>query len=530
MRRRTVLKTGAAMAGTALAGGGLSRPAIAQPAKVLKFIPHANLSSPDPVWTTTAVAFNHGNLVWDRLYALTEKLESKPQMLAGDEVSSDGLTWKMTLRDGLMFHDGEPVRARDCVASLQRWARRDGFGQRLTSQLDEMIAQDDKTIVIRLKKPYPVMRFAIAQGSSFIMPERIAKTDAFQQINEFIGSGPFRFIRNEWVSGSSAGYAKFDKYVPRQEAPDSWAGGKVAHFDKIEWKVVPDAATAAAALQTGEVDWLDLPLFDLVPQLRKNQNVRVSVFDPLGWIAIVALNHLHPPFNNPAIRRALIGAINQQDVIDAVLGEVKEFGQVGAGFFTTNTPNASTAGLEKILGPRNIAAVRKAIQDAGYKGEKVVLMSPSDLPALQTIAQVAEAMFKSVGLNVEYLSMDWGSLVTRRANQEPPEKGGWNAFTTTWTGTTFLNPGNHFPLRGVGTKGGWFGWATDEKMEGLREKWFDAANPAEEKAICEQMQLLAFENVPFLPMAHWFYPTAYRSNLTDFPKAALPIFWGVKRV
>jgi peptide/nickel transport system substrate-binding protein len=526
MRRRDVLKSGAAIA----AAGSLARPAVAQPAKVLKFIPHANLSSPDPVWTTTAIAFNHGNLVWDRLYALTEKLESKPQMLAGDEVSADGLTWKMTLRDGLVFHDGVPVRAVDCVASLNRWARRDGFGQRLMSQLNEMTAPDDKTILIKLKKPYPHMRFAIAQGSSFIMPERVAKTDAFQQINEFVGSGPFRFIREEWVSGSSAAYAKFDKYVPRQEPADSWAGGKVAYFDKIEWKVVPDAATAAAALQTGEVDWLDLPLFDLVPQLRKNTNVRVSVFDPLGWIAIVALNHLHPPFNNVKIRQALIAAINQQDVIDAVLGEVKEFGTTGAGYFTLNTPNASTAGMEKIMGKRDIPAARKMIADAGYKGEKVVLMSPSDLPALQTIAQVAEAMFKSLGLNVEYVSSDWGTLVTRRANQEPVEKGGWSAFTTTWTGTTFLNPGNHFPLRGVGTKGGWFGWSTDEKMEGLREQWFEATDEAGQKKICEAMQVQAFENVPFLPMAHWFYPTAYRSNLTDFPKAALPIFWGVKRV
>jgi len=233
---------------------GLSAPAVARQPKVLKFIPHANLANPDPVWTTSAIAFNHGNLVWDRLYALNEKLETKPQMLSGDEVSADGPTWRMKLRDGLVFHDGEPVRAVDCVASLNRWSKRDGFGQRLASQMDEMRAVDDKTIEIRLKKPYPVMRFAIAQGSIFIMPERMAKTDAFQQISEYVGSGPFRFLRDEWVSGSSAAYAKFDKYVPRQEPADSWAGGKVVHFDRVEWKVVPDPATAAAALQNGEVD------------------------------------------------------------------------------------------------------------------------------------------------------------------------------------------------------------------------------------------------------------------------------------
>ena len=531
MRRRDVLKTAAvAGAGLSVGAGGLSRPAVAQPAKVLKFIPHANLSSPDPVWTTSAIAFNHGNLVWDRLYALTEKLEARPQMLAGDEVSADGLVWRLTLRDGLVFHDGVPVRSIDCITSLNRWAKRDGFGQRMMSQLDEMKVIDDKRFEIRLKKPYPVLRFAIAQGSSFIMPERMAKTDAFSQITEYVGSGPFRFLRDEWVSGSSAAYAKFDKYVPRQEPADSWAGGKVVHFDRLEWKVVPDPATQAAALQNGEVDWVDLPLFDLIPKLRANPGIKVEVFDPLGWIGIVAVNHLHPPFNNKKLRQALLHAINQQDFVDAVLGDLKQYGKTGAGFFTPNSPNETKKGLEVMMGRRDIALAKKLVAESGYKGEKVVLMGPSDLQVLQTMAQVTEAVFKAVGLNVEFVSTDWGSLVTRRASQEPPEKGGWSAFCTTWTGQTFLNPGNHFPMRGVGTKGGWFGWAVDEKMEGLRDQWFDAKDAAEEKRICEEMQVLAWENVPFYPVGHWFYPTAYRSNLTGFPKAALPIFWGVKRV
>jgi peptide/nickel transport system substrate-binding protein len=264
--------------------------------------------------------------------------------------------------------------------------------------------------------------------------------------------------------------------------------------------------------------------------MRRNRDVRVQVFDPLGWIGIVQPNHLHPPFNNKQIRQAVMLALNQQDYVDAVLGELKEFGGVGAGYFTKGTPNASTRGMEALSGPRDLARARRMIQEAGYKGEKVVLMGPSDLPVLQTMAQVTEALYKSLGLNVEYVSNDWGSLVTRRSNQEAPDKGGWSTFTTTWTGTTFLNPGNHFPMRGAGTRGGWFGWPVDEKMEALRDQWFTAKDAAEEKRICEEMQVLAFENVPFYPVGHWFYPTAHRANLTDFPKAALPIFWGVRRV
>jgi peptide/nickel transport system substrate-binding protein len=523
MRRRTVLTAGAA-----LAAAPLARPAIAQPAKVLKFVPHANLTSLDPVWTTAAVTNIHANMIWDRLYGLDDKLVAHPQMLAGDEVSADGLTWKMTLRDGLLFHDGEKVLARDCVATIARWAKRDGFGQRLATQIAEMTAPDDRTIRIRLTKPFPHMRFALALGSSFIMPQRMAETDPFKSISEYVGSGPYRFISSEWVSGASAGYAKFDKYQPRADAPNSYAGAKIANFEKVEWKVMPDPSTKASALMTGEVDWVDNPIFDLVPQLRKAPGVKVEVLDPLGVIAVVGMNHLHPPFNNPKLRQALLMAINQQDVIDAVLGEATELGKTGAGFFTLGTPNASTAGMEKLMGKRDIAAAKRAVEASGYKGERVVLMSPSDLASLQAIAQVTDAMFKSIGINSVYTSMDWGTLITRRTNREAPDKGGWNAFTTTWTGINFINPGNHPPIRGNGA-GGWFGWPTDDTMEALREKWFEASSPAEEKAICEQIQLHAFESVPFLPMGHWSYPQAYRDTLTGVARTTTPVFWGVKR-
>ncbi len=524
MRRRSFL---AASAVAAMAGG-LARPSIAQPARVLKFIPHANLSSPDPVWTTSAIAFNHGNLVWDRLYALTEKLEAKPQMVGSDEVSADGLTWRIRLRDGLAFTDGDPVRSIDCITSLNRWAKRDGFGQRLMSQLDEMRVVDDKTFEIKLKKPFPVLRFAIAQGSSFIMPERTAKTDAFQQITEFIGSGPFRFLRDEWVSGSHAAYARNEKYVPRAEPIDSWSGGKVVHFDRLEWKIVPDSATQAAALQAGEVDWVDLPLFDLIPAMRRNANIRVAVNDPLGWIGIVQPNHLHPPFNNKKLRQALLHAISQQDFVDAVLGELKEYGKAGAGYFTPNTPNESKKGLEVMMGKRDIALAKKLVAESGYKGEKVVLMSPSDQPALTQTTHVVHQLFQKLGLNVDYQSMDWSTLVARRASREPPDKGGWNAFCTSWGGLSVSDPGGHFPMRGNG-RGGWFGWPEDPKMETLRDAWLDAPDRDAQKKLAEEIQIYAMQQVPMIPTGQWFYPTATRDNVTDIVRSALMLHWGVKK-
>lgn len=526
LKRRSVLKAGGAVA--AVAATGLARPAIAQKANVLKYAPQAALANPDPIWTTATVAWLHGCMVWDTLYGIDEKLIPQFQMLAGDEVSSDGLTWKMTLRDGLVFTDGEKVRPRDCIASIQRWGKRDGFGQRLMSQVAEMKELDDKTLQIRLNKPYNVMRYALGYANCFIMPERIAKTDAFTQISEYVGSGPFKFLKDEWVSGASSAWAKNEKYVPREGAPSYFSGGKVVHFDRVEWVTLPDHATAMSALQTGEIDWWENPDFDFLPTLQKNKDVKIEVIDPLGALGVLAVNHELPPFNNLKLRQALWPAINQQDYMDAVLGEQQQLAHK-AGFFIPGSPFANDVDMNIVNGKRDLELAKKLVQESGYKGEPILLMSPSDQPQLKAMCEVTHAMFKSIGLNSQYTSMDWGTLVGRRAKHEPPDQGGWNSFCTTWGGLAVSNPGGHFPLRGNGP-GGWFGWPVDAEMETLREKWFESSDLAEQKKVCENMQRLAFKNVPFYPCGQWFSPTGYRSNLTGIVKAGLVLFWGVRRV
>ena len=200
-----------------------------------------------------------------------------------------------------------------------------------------------------------------------------------------------------------------------------------------------------------------------------------------------------------------------------------------SGVFTPGSPYASTAGLDVLLGKRDLAKAKQMVAESGYKGEPIVLMSPSDQPQLQAMAQVVDAFYKSLGLNSQYTSMDWGTLVSRRASHEPSSKGGWNSFCTTWTGLAVSNPGSSYPLRGNGN-GGWFGWPTDPKMEALRDAWFQAPDLAAQKKVCDQIQLLAFQNVPFIPTGQWFLPTAYRKNLTGFVRSDFMLFWGVKRV
>jgi len=524
MHRRTLL-AGAAAGGLA---SSLPRPSVAQPVRTLRFVPQANLANPDPIWTTATVAVNHGYMVWDTLYGIDDALAPQPQMCAGHMLSDDRLTWEFTLRDGLRFHDGEPVRAVDCTTSINRWAQRNPFGAQLLLQTAEMVPLDDKRFRIRLRRPFGQMLYALGAENCMIMPERMARTPASQQITEFVGSGPFRFLPDEWVSGARAAYAKFDAYVPRPEPPQWFSGGKVVHFDRVEWIVQPDPATAAAALQTGEVDWVEQPLIDLVGSLKAMRGVQATSYDKLGVLAMVVVNHLHPPFDNPAILQAILSATDQKDYVDAVVGDQTELGVVPAAFFVEGAPLANRAGMEALTGPRNVDAARAAIRQAGYKGEKITLMAPSDQASLMAIAQVTRALWATLGLNVDFQVMDWGTLVSRRVKQDSPQQGGWNAFCTTWAGLAVTNPGSSFPLQAIGPKG-WLGWYSNPKIVALHDRWFEAPDLAAQKAVCEDMQREAFANPPFLPLGQWKQPWAFRTTLKNFVRCGNVLFWGVER-
>jgi peptide/nickel transport system substrate-binding protein len=524
MDRRSFFKASAAVMASALA-----TPAIAQGnSKVLRCVPEANLGSIDPIWTTATVATNHGYMVYDTLYGVDLSLTPRPQMVAGHTQSDEGKTWTFTLRDGLFFHDDEKVRSVDCIASINRWSKRSAWGQALAAVTQEMTAQSDNQFTIRLKKPFALILYALGVGGCFIMPERIARTDPFKQIADPTGSGPFKFVKDEWIAGARAVWVKNEKYKPRDEQADFFAGGKQVYVDRVEHTVMPDGATAAAALQTGEVDWVHIPLIDLVPMLKQSSGITVAVYDPLGWLGIIRPNFLYPPFNNRKLLRAILPAIDQREFLAAVIGEQTELGKMPAGYFTIGSGMANMAGMEALSGPRDVAKAKRLVAESGYQGEPVLLMSPTDQPALTQVSQVTRSVFEKVGINVNYSAMDWSTLVTRRASREPPEKGGWNAFCTSWSGLSVADPGGHFPLRGNGS-GAWFGWPTDPKVEQMRDAWFDAADEGAQKKICENIQSDAFEQVPFIPIGQWFYPTAFRNNITDIVRSPNILHWNLKK-
>jgi peptide/nickel transport system substrate-binding protein len=531
MRRRVFLKS-IVGAGALAAAGGLATPAVSQriAERTLRFVPQADLSNFDPVWTTTIVVRNASALVWDMLYGIDDELTPQRQMIEAEEVSSDGLTWTFRLRPGLKFHDGEPVLARDVVASLNRWAVRDFMGQMILAIQDELVAVDDRTFRWRLKKPYPKMLFALAKNvtAAFIMPARVARTDPFKQIAEYVGSGPMKFVRGDWVPGAKAAFEKFADYVPRQE-PTSWlAGGKVMRLDRVEWVIMPDPGTASAALQNGEVDWWENPIPDLVPVLKANRNVMVDIADALGNIGSFRMNHLYPPFNDVRARRAVLMAMSQEDYMRALAGDDRDAWRTLPSFFVPGTPLYTEEGGDLLKGPRNLEGAKRLLAESGYAGEPVSCLVAQDQPFLKAMGEVTADLLKRMGMNVDLVATDWGTVVARRAQKTPPGHGGWHMFHTWHSGATGFSPAANIGIRANGDQA-WFGWPKSEAVEAEVTSWFEAKTLDEEKAAVRRLNKAAFDHVVYAPTGFFMIYQAWRKNVTGIAKGPLPFFWGVNK-
>ena len=524
MRRRTFLaSTAATLAAPAIARGAA--------ANVLKFVPQADLAVLDPIWTTTYQTRDHGFLVFDTLFGTDANFRAQPQMADGASTEDSGKTWRIKLRPDLTFHDGTKVLARDCAASIRRWGARDGFGQALLAATDDISAPDDTTILIRLKAPFPLLPDALGKTPPSIcpmMPERLAATDPYKQVTEMVGSGPYKYIANERVPGSLVVYERNARYVPRPNGTSSGtAGPKIAYIDRIEWHIIPDASTVAGALQTGEIDWWLTPTADQLPLLTKQHKLKVENIVPTGFIATMRFNQLNPPFGNPAVRRALLGAVNQSDYMIGMVGTDETLYHLPCGIFTPNTPLASDAGMDVLTSKRDPTKVKRDLETAGYKGEKVVVLTPTDIASAKALADITADTLHRLGMNVDAQAMDWATLVQRRAKMDPVDKGGWSIFHTSWSGLDQINPAGHIFLRANG-KAASPGWPDSPKLEQLRDAWFKAPDLAAQQSLARQIQLQAFQDVPYIPLGQYFQPTAYQANLTGM-LTGNPMFWNIKR-
>lgn len=526
MRRRKFLGGAAWITASAT----LARPALAlqDGARTLRFVPQANLTSLDPVWTTAAVTRNFGLLVYDTLYGIDSSLTPRPQMAEGHRVEDDGKRWVIRLREGLRFHDGTPVLARDCAASVARWMKRDPLGQSLRPRVDAIETLDDRTLVFRLSGPFPRLITMIGKlTAAGIMPERLAKTDAFTQVTEVVGSGPFRFLPGEYVSGSHAAFARAETYTPRDEAPDFCAGAKIAQVDRVEWQIIPDPATAASALIAGEVDWIEMPLPDLLPMLRRNPDVVVGQLDPIGLFPQCRPNMVAGPTANVGVRRAILAAVDRKEVMQAVMGDDASGYRTGVGVFVPGQPGSPAAGLD-LLGPKPDAEVPAMLKAAGYDGGPVALLHPTDQTFYGAMCDVIGARLKHVGINIDEQMMDWGTVVQRRASKASLDMGGWSLFCTSSPALDYLNPLTAGAVRANGDKA-WWGWPSDAKQEQLYETWLYGADGPDANAIEAEMQVRALENAWVVPLGQYFQSAAWRKNLTGFQKGPAPVFWNVRK-
>src|SRR3977135_3629369 len=500
-------------------------------AKTVTAVMHSDLRIIDPIFTTAYITRDHGYMVYDTLLATDSNFKIQPQM-ADWKVSDDKLTYTFTLRDGLKWHDGAPVTAEDCVASLKRWGKRDGMGQKLMDFTASIEATDAKTITLKLKEPYGLVLESIGKPSSyvpFMMPKRMAETPAGQQMKEQIGSGPFKFVAAEFQPGVKAVYEKNTDYVPRKE-PASWtSGGKVVKVDRVEWITMADAQTAVNALQSGDIDFMENPPFDLLPALTKSKDLKVETLNKLGFQTLGRMNFLHPPFDNVKVRRAALLAMNQKDVLDALVGNPEYYKICGA-FFICDTPLATEEGSESLVKGNGMAEAKKALAESGYDGTPVVIMAPGDVVTLKAQPIVAAQLLRAAGFKVDVQATDWQTVVARRASQKPPKEGGWNMFFTNWVGADVGNPIANFSIGGRGERSGWFGWAENAKIEQLKDGYARSSSPDEQKKIAAEIQKEAYDQVIYIPLGQYLTPSAWRKSLTggvDGP--ATPIFWNIDK-
>jgi peptide/nickel transport system substrate-binding protein len=524
--RRQVVR-GAAAAAAAMTLGAPSVRA-QKGRQTLRFVAEADLKILDPVWTTGYITRNHGYLVYDTLFGTDEQLQIKPQMVDRTTVSEDGMKYTFTLRDGLRWHDGRPVQSEDCVESLKRWGKRDRFGRLLMAHTGKLTPANSKTFTLELAERFGPVLEALGKPSSnvpFMMPARIAATPAEKEITEFVGSGPFKFAKDEWKPGEQVVYVRNPDYVPRNEAPSGSTGGKKVYLDKVVWRYMPDPWSVTDALAAGEVDWWQEPPLDFSPKIEQNPDLQTFLFDPLGAQGWLRPNHLHPPFNNKKAREALLHMMDQVTYLALAIGQSKYYRPCYS-VFACRGPYATKVGSESII-KHDITRARQLVKESGYDGRPIVVIHVTDRVHMNAAALVTRQRLDSIGFNVILKPMDWSTNLAVRARKEPPDKGGWNILHTWFMGADVISPAVHFAVSGAGPAA-WFGWPDIPRVEQLTTDWVRATDQTKRKQIADEIQKVALSEVAYVPWGEFVQPTAFRKNVQGVLKFVAPIFWNVR--
>lgn len=523
--RRQVVR-GAAAAAVATTALGMPSVRAQKGQQTLRFVAQADLKILDPVWTTAYITRNHSYLVYDTLFGTDENFQIKPQMVGRTTVSADGMKYTFTLRDGLRWHDGHPVVSEDCVASIKRWGKTNRFGQLLMASTGRIAPVDNKTFTLELAQPFGLVLDALGgQRPPFMMPARIASTPAEEQVKEIVGSGPFKFVKDEWQPGQQAVYVSNPDYVPRDEPPSGSTGGKKVYVDKVVWRYISDPWEVANELTAGEVDWWEQPPLDFIPKIEQNPDLQTFLTDPLGTQGWLRPNCLHPPFNNKKARQALLHMMDQVTYLAWAIGQ-SQYYRPCYSVFPCGSPYTTRIGAEPMM-EHDLTKAKQLVKESGYDGQPIVVLHISDIPFLNAAAIVTRQRLESIGFKVILKAMDWSTNLIARARKDPPDKGGWNLLHTWFQAADALNPAVHFGVSGAGANA-WFGWPDVPQLEKLVTDWVRTSDQTKRLQLGDEIQKIALSEVTYVPWGEWVQPTAFRKKVRDVLKFGSPIFWNVK--
>ncbi len=522
-KRRPALGLGLALALTlAAAAGG------AWADKTIRIAPQSNLAVLDPHWTTATVTRTHGYMIYDTLFGTDAQGRIQPQMVDKWSSSPDHLTWTFTLRPGLEFHDGAAVTSADVIASLARWAQKDTLGQRLAASTARWDTVDAHTFRLVLKEPFGLVLEALGKPGAnvpFILPKRVADTPVDRQIEDTTGSGPYVFKRDEWKPGALAVYARNAKYKPRTEPPSGTAGGKRVFVDRVEWLILRDAQTQVNALLKGEIDLVEQPAHEHYAVLRADKGVEIAD-NKFGAQVLLRFNHLHPPFDDVRIRRAALVALSQPAFLKAQYVSPDLY-RTCLSLYPCGTAYETSKGMEGLL-RGDIKRAREMLKEAGYKGQPVVILQPTDLATIAKLPVVAAQQLRMAGFKIDLVPMDWQAVVGRRAKREPRAQGGWNIFMTTFNGLDVANPAVNPAMNASGDKA-WPGWPNDAALEKLRADFLRAITEPDRKRIAEAAQERALAIGTHAVLGEYFQPVALRKDIAGYLNAPVYVYWNLDR-
>ncbi|MBI1779114.1 MAG: ABC transporter substrate-binding protein [Proteobacteria bacterium] len=513
-------------------GGLASGGAAAAEPKTLILVPHADLKFLDPLAAAATITIMHSTNIYDSLFGWDPTLAPKPQMVESYTISGDKLTYTFTLRPGLKFHTGEAVTTKDVIKSLDRWMKRDLIGRKLAEFTQEMKPVDDKTFTIRLKEAYSWVEYSLGNHAGnfpAIMREKEASTDPFTVLTESIGSGPYKFAKDEWQPGSKVVYLKNTDYVPRSDPPNGMAGAKIVKVDRLEYKIITDQQTQMQAIIRGEVDMLDMFSGDLIPLLQKQPDIVVAKVPPVANFGFIRPNALQPPFNNIKARQALALVVDQKEFLQVFAGPDPSWGKPCYAFYLCGATYGTELGSEAYQ-KRDIEKAKRLFKEAGYNGEKVVVLNSTEVPQIGAIMLATAAALKLAGVNAELETTDWGTMLTKALqNKKPVAEGGWSVWGATGSWSTWHNPLTNLGTNMATDASAWGGWAADEEVEKLRNEFIRAPDMPTRLKVAEVLHKRLWDVVPYVPTGMFDSPYAWRKNISGVLPTSKLVLWNIAK-